>query len=194
MPTKIFLIRHGLTQWNLEKRYISFTDLNLIEEGIIQAKKVKARLERERVEKAYCSDSLRASNFSEIVFERKIIEKRPELREMNFGIFEGLRYGEIMKKYPVIYRDWLKDPLNTDIPEGEGLREFKKRILASFSKIISENRNKNLGIVTHAGPIRIIITDILKTKNFWEVKIDLASIHLIESNDQENKWVKLFLF
>jgi broad specificity phosphatase PhoE len=191
MPTRIFLIRHGLTQWNLEKRYISFTDLDLIEEGRIQAKKVKMRLAAEGIYKVYSSDSLRSFHFAKIIFDENIIEKRPELREMRFGVFEGLRYAEIMKEYPLIYRSWLRDPASTVIPEGEGLTEFQKRILAFFAKIICENKNKTLGLVTHAGPIRVIVNNILKVENFWQIKIDLASIHLIESDRQQNRIICL---
>jgi broad specificity phosphatase PhoE len=180
MPTRLILIRHGQTEWNLKKRYVSFTDIDLDTKGRDEAKCLRQKLSNEKIYKVYVSDSKRAINFAKIAFRGFIIEKISDFREMNFGIFEGMTYREIMKKYPKIYNRWLNNPFNTVIPKAESLSNFKKRILKIFKKIVSVNRNRTLAIVTHAGPIRIIINDILKSRNIWDITPDLASINIIE--------------
>lgn len=180
MPTKLILIRHGETNWNLQKRYSSDVDIDLNKKGIEQAKRLRQKLTKEKIHKVYSSDNKRTLNFAKVAFRGFPIEKSPKLREINFGIFEGMNHAEIMKKYPEIYNNWLNNPFDTVIPGSESLNNFRKRIIKIFKEIIFHNRNKISAIVTHAGPIRIIVSDILKSKNFWEITSAIASITIIE--------------
>jgi broad specificity phosphatase PhoE len=99
---------------------------------------------------------------------------------MNFGIFEGLNYKQIMKKYPRLYTSWLNDPFGITIPKGDGFYELRNRIRRFIRKIISVNKNKTVAIVTHSGPIRIIISEILKLKDIWKINVGLASLNIVE--------------
>lgn len=179
METSIVLIRHGQTDWNLKKKYLSFTDVDINERGKIQAKKLSNIFDKRRIRRVYSSDSKRAINFARLAFEGIKIIKVPAFREMNFGIFEGLNHKQIMKKYPEIYKSWLKDPFKTVIPGAEKMSSFKKRVLKALNKIASANKNKSAIIVTHGGPIKIIAGHILKTRNIWDIKCDLASVSFI---------------
>lgn len=185
--TKLILMRHGQTDWSIKKRYCSFTDIDINDEGKKQAERLCCKLHKEKIHRVYSSDAKRALNFARIVFKGLPVEKIPELREMNFGIFEGLTYQEIMEKYPEIYTKWLSNPFNTIIPKGEGVNELEKKIKRFLRKIISLNINKTIAIVTHAGPIKIIINSILKPKNIWEIKTDLASLSIIEFDKKKAK-------
>ena len=182
MCAKLFLIRHGETDWNYQRRYCSFTDLDLNEKGKNQARQVHKILNKEVIHKVYTSDRKRTCEFAGIVFKGLPIEKLPDLREIKFGIFEGLTYQEIMKAYPKIYRGWLDDPLNLAIPEGESLNNLAERVRKTLARILSHNRNRTVAIVTHAGPIRVILCDTLNLdlKEIWQIEPDLASISIIE--------------
>lgn len=170
MPTRIILIRHGETRWNLEKRYMGLKDIGLNDKGIKQAKKLKVRLIKEKISRVYSSDRKRAFKFAKIIFPALPIEKKAALREMNFGGFEGLTYKENMKKYPKLYSNWLNNPSSTTIPGGDSLYDFRKRIKRFLKKIISLNKNKTIALVTHGGPIRIIISE----------DVPPASVNIIE--------------
>lgn len=180
MPTKLILIRHGQTDWNLKKRYLSLTDIDLNEEGLRQAAKLRRRLRKENIHKVYSSDARRTLHFAGIAFKGIPIEEAPELREINFGVFEGLTYRKIMEKYPEIYTRWLDKPFGVVIPKGESLSDFRKRVKKALAKIISLNTDKTLAILTHAGPIKIILSDILKLKDIWKINVDLASLNVIK--------------
>lgn len=180
MPTRLILIRHGATDWNLEKRYIGFKDTGLNDKGIKQAKKLTLKLNKEKVSKVYSSDSKRTLEFAKIIFRGFPIKKEPKLREMNFGVFEGLTYKELMKKYPKLYTSWLNDPFGIVIPGGDSLCDFRNRLKRFLKKIISVDKNRTIAIITHAGPIKIIINEILKTENIWKINVGLASISIIE--------------
>lgn len=189
MLTKITLIRHGQTRWNNKKRYLGCTDIDLDAIGKKQAIKTKKKLENEEFNTIYSSDLKRAYHFAEIIFKKQVIHKTPDLRELNFGIFEGKTHEEIMSTHGLIYNQWLNNPFKIQIPDGEGLREFKTRITKVFEKIISGHKGESIGIVTHAGPIRIILNDIMKKQDVWEPLPKLASIHMIEHDGNKTKIV-----
>jgi broad specificity phosphatase PhoE len=175
VPTRLILIRHGETDYSLEKRYCSFTDVALNDKGIEQAESLCQKLASEKIDRIYSSDSKRTKEFAKIVFNNRPLEVVSELKEMNFGIFEGLTHEEIMERYAEIYKKWLGDPFKTAIPKGDTLIDFKERIEKILKRIVSLNKDKTLAIVTHAGPIKIIIGNIRKSKNIWDINPELGS-------------------
>ncbi len=179
MGTRIILIRHGQTVFNLKKIYCSFTDAGLDRCGLKQAEGLRTRLAKENIHRVYSSDLKRAFEFAGIIFKGLTIEKSAQLREIDFGIFEGLTHSQLLKKYPELYRAWLNDPFNRVIPNGERFYDFRDRVKKFLKKVIAANKNKTVALVTHAGPIKIILSDILKTKNIWEINVEPASINII---------------
>ncbi|PIQ89873.1 MAG: hypothetical protein COV72_00840 [Candidatus Omnitrophica bacterium CG11_big_fil_rev_8_21_14_0_20_42_13] len=180
MITRLILIRHGQTEWNLNKRYCGHTDIGLNLKGRRQAKKLRGRLKGERVDKIYTSDLKRAVESAMILFPRGKIQKKAGLREIHFGIFEGMTHKQILKNLGAPYKKWLKDPYKNHAPGGEKLSEFKKRVVKAFQNIVCSNLNKNIAVVCHGGVISVFITHILKRKNFWEHIPKSASVSVIE--------------
>ena len=187
MSTRIILIRHGETDYSSGKRYCGITDADLNDKGITQAQRLCQRLDREKIDKVYSSDSKRAFNFARIIFKDLSIESLPGLREINFGIFEGLGHEEILEKHPDVYAEWLKKPFDSAIPEGDSLVNFKKRVEGLFREIVSLNKGKTAAMVTHGGPIRIIIGSILDSKNIWDKMPGLASLSIVEFKNDTGK-------
>lgn len=191
MPTKLILIRHGITEYNLKKRYSGFTDIGLSQKGKTQARKLHQRLKKEKIDKIYSSNRKRAINSSRIIFRGRKIRRLSDLRELHFGVFEGLTYGEIMKEYPRIYKKWLKDPFSICIPSGEDLNDFRKRVVMALKKILFQNLGKTVAIVSHGGVISIFINEILKVKKFWKFIPKPGSISIVEAKKGKLK-VNLF--
>ena len=105
---------------------------------------------------------------------------------MNFGIFEGLTHQEITKRFSKIYNDWIEKPFTATIPKGESLKNFQKRVLSILKFIISENRGHTVAVITHGGPIKIFLNDILKKdpKEFWMMKQESAAFNIIDYIDE----------
>jgi alpha-ribazole phosphatase len=183
------LVRHGETDWNRQKIYSGSKDIDLNSTGRRQAQKLKQRLKQEKFEKIYSSDLKRARNFSLLALKKDIPEELPELREINFGSFEGFSYKDLMTRYPEIYKNWLNNPLATKIPNGESLIDFSQRVKKALNKILQANSKGLIAVFTHSGPIRIILSDILKIelKDIWELKQNNASISIIEFQDGKGK-------
>lgn len=182
MITKIFLIRHGETDWNKQRRYCGHSDIPLNKKGMRQAKKISRRIKHEKFDTIYSSTAIRAIQTANLATGNKPLRKIAKIREMNFGIFEGLTHQQLLEKYPKIYQTWLNDPVNTKIPQGESAKQFANRIKNTLGEIITKNKGNTIAIFAHAGSIRIIIADILKLslKNIWKIKQDSACINIIE--------------
>lgn len=191
MGTKIFLIRHGQTDGNARRQYCGLLDMELNAQGCGQVEKLALRLEKEAIHKIYASDRKRAVQSARIIFQGRRINRIPELKEINFGIFEGKSHQEILESEPGIYEQWLSDPYNTVVPEGEGLMDFQARVMRALDKIILANLNKTTAVVCHGGTISIILSRINGSKNFWELIPKSASLNIIE---YVNNQAKIALF
>lgn len=183
MDIRIILIRHAETSWNRQKRYCGLNDISLSRAGIKQANELRNRLKKISIHKIFSSDMKRSLQTAKILFGKRGIKKIPGLQEMNFGVFEGLTYKQIIKKYPYEYKRWLDNPYKFSVPEGENLKTFKKRIRAAFKKIIASNKNKTIAVVSHGGAISIFINGLLKANDFWAHIPKNATFSVIEYNN-----------
>lgn len=191
MATKLIFIRHGQTEWNLKKKYAGSTDIPLNQKGKAQARKLKKRLSSQTVDKIYVSNKKRALETAKIIFSKCKIERIADLREIHFGVFEGLTYQQVMQKHPLVLKKWLKDPFNTTIPKGENLKDFKQRVVKAICKIIVANQGKTVAVVCHGGSISIFLNHILKSKEFWKQIPSSASISVVEEKKGKTK-IKVF--
>lgn len=187
MATRLFLIRHGSTDWNVKQRYCGFVDIALNNKGIAQARRLKKRLQDETVHKVYASDRKRAIQTAAIVFKGCPIEKVADLREMHFGIFEGLTYKQIMKKFPDTYKKWISNPFKIVIPRGENLDILKKRVVKAFRRIILRHPNQTIAVVCHGGAISAFINHVLNSRDFWRHIPLSASLSILELHNKKFK-------
>jgi len=169
-----------MTDWNRQKRYCGRKDIELSSQGKRQARKLRKKLKGARFDVIYTSDRKRAITTARIIFGSARIIRIKDLREMNFGTLEGLTHKEAAKKWPVIYRKWLKAPFKNSIPNAERLNSFQKRVNTAMKRIIRFNRGKTIAIVCHGGTISMFIAGILKKKDFWGYIPAAASINIVE--------------
>lgn len=179
---KLILIRHGDTDYTLNKRYCGQRNTPLNKRGIAQAKRLRKKLKGLRIDKVYSSDLKRAYQTAEIVFKGKRIVKRRGLREIDFGRFCGLSFQESTKLYPAVYNLWMNNPIDAKIPEGESVKTFAKRVLKTFKKIFKQNRKKVVAIVSHGGPIRVMLLYLLGLgfDKFWEIDVGVTHVKTVE--------------
>lgn len=155
---EIYICRHGKTNWNIEKRKQGHKDIPLSKEGIIQAKKM-ADVLCNMNGIVYSSPLMRAYKTAEIIFPNKKIHTDNRIKEISFGILEGLTEKEILNKYGNIYNDFCKKPFEIKIPNGETYIDVYKRVNSFIDEIYNEE--KNIFIVAHEDVNKIIITKLL---------------------------------
>lgn len=198
---RLILIRHGKTCDNLKRRYSGIKDIGLTRAGRQEAKKIKEKIKGLKVDRVFCSDLKRSWQTAEIIFSNRTckIIKNPHLREINFGKWEGLTYIQIVRRYPSTCKRWLKDPFSVNIPKGQKLSHFVRKIKNELKKIVDRNTDKTVALITHSGVIRVILNTIrgIKKKDFWQLKINPCSVYIIEYKKQlrprvyRKKWVNL---
>ena len=144
---KIYLLRHGMTAYNAQKRYLGRSDVPLSPAG--ERTLCPGSLAPQQV---YVSPMRRAVRTAEILFPEARQIEVPDLREMDFGIFEGKNYEE-MAALPA-YREWVEGGCQGKIPEGESKEAFCRRTNDAFCLLA--NRAAAAGedvlvIVAHGG-------------------------------------------
>lgn len=155
---KLFLVRHGETVWNSERRYIGRTNLTLSTKGIEQAKSLARRFAREDVEAIFTSPLKRSLETARIIGREVSLEPVVinELIEVDFGKWEGLTYEEIKEKFGEIIDRWLFSPSKVEIPSGESWEEVMRRA-KEFLRQVSERPEKTGLAITHGGIIKTIV-------------------------------------
>ncbi len=184
MATKIIFVRHGLTPWNYIHRYQGHTDVALSDDGINQALALKKRFMKNQLEAIYSSDLIRAVKTAEIINEAHQLPLQiiPELREMNFGVWEGLIFTEIAEKYPELSQKWLHDPHLVQLPKGECIAMVQARGMQAIKQIIPHHPNGQVIIVSHGILIASVICGLLGrplTSNLIEYKQENTAVSIL---------------
>lgn len=150
----ILLIRHALTKGNQEKLYIGRTDQPLCPEGLEQARNLALTLAP--VDMVFSSPMLRCLQTAAILFPQQDIEVIDDLRECDFGIFEGKSASELADD--LAYREWLNSGCTAPIPGGEDVSAFKNRTCKAFLEVTTDLPENTLtAFVVHGGSIMSIM-------------------------------------
>jgi alpha-ribazole phosphatase len=186
--TKIFFIRHGETVWNKELKYQGHTDILLSDVGLRQAKLVADRLAGEKIDAVYASDLRRAFITAENIAARHNLPVTavPELREIQFGEWEGLTYEGINQRWPNEYDQLFHRTDEVRIPGGETFRELKERAAGAVAGLVARHPGETIAVVSHGGTIRTIICAALNIhlNHVWDIRQDNTAVNVIEYYDR----------
>lgn len=237
MVTKLYLIRHGETEGGQLNRYKGHIDVPLSEKGIKQMERLSKyivqnrsksfkmvqsssnlnnleplnNIEQLKLTAIYCSDLSRALKSAEIIAKphklRPIV--MPELRERNFGIWEGMTFNEIKEKYSQEFDAWVSNPLKFSPMQGESTIEVRDRVLTALNKILnhsnivqsssrvvqhssklnnieqSSTTLNNIVVVSHGGVNRVILCHFLEIpfENIFRIEQDFGALNILEFHD-----------
>ncbi len=191
MGTTLILIRHGETHHNRDKRYQGHQDTSLTREGKRQTREIALRLRDEPLDAIYSSDLKRTKYMAEIInsYHSLKINILPELREIDFGDWEGKTHDEIQGEWRGLLDEWEREPSKIKIPRGESIKDLAERVRFTIKKIISNHPDQRIAIVTHGGPIRIILMDALGlgTDDWWKMITSNGGISIIEYQSKKAK-------
>lgn len=168
---EILLMRHGKTAGNIARRYVGVTDEPLCEEGISLARSSGICTETAHV---YTSPLKRALETARIKFPNAKLTIVDDLREMDFGDFEGCSAAELERDDA--YVKWLDSNCTLRCPNGEGINDFSDRVCQAFDGIVLESLkrgDKRLVVVSHGGTIMAILSRYGKPKRqYYEWYVD----------------------
>ena len=177
---KLFLTRHGQTDWNIAGRYQGQSDTPLNETGLRQAEQIAKRLSSETIHTIYSSDLSRAANTAQTIadFHSLEVKKDSRWRELSFGDWEGLTYQEMSARSPNLFEAWMKDPLTISTPNGETLAQLAERVKAAFDEIKEEHADQTVLVVAHSGSLQSLLAVALGVdlNRYWQFRISQASL------------------
>jgi probable phosphoglycerate mutase len=151
--TRVIIVRHGQTQWNIKLIRQGHLDSPLTERGIAQAKALGERLAQETFAALYSSDLGRALHTAQMIAAatgHEIITNE-RLRERHLGIFQGLNGNEIQEKYPEEYRMHRTFRSTYVIPGGESVEQQVARNVECLNEIAVKHLGETIVVVTHGG-------------------------------------------
>jgi probable phosphoglycerate mutase len=157
--TRLCLVRHGETPWNIERRLQGHRDIDLNNAGRHQAQAAALWLLREPVDAVYSSDLLRAWHTAERLAVALGLERKPmpALRERRYGMFEGLTHVEAGLRFPDAFaRHEARDPDFTPPGDGESLVNFYLRVTAALQGIAARHPGETVVAVTHGGVLDMV--------------------------------------
>ncbi|NQS71862.1 MAG: histidine phosphatase family protein [Desulfobulbaceae bacterium] len=182
--TRLYLIRHGETEENRNGILVGSTDVPLNDTGRYQSLTLADALQELHIDAIFASPLQRAVETAILAFgkDARIITDS-SLREFHFGQWEGLHFTEISKRYPELWKTWIHDWENTDIPEAEAFSAFTKRVLDFCTEILRNHAGKNLALVSHGGCIRALLGQYFSGSagaGYWKFKVENATLSEVE--------------
>ncbi|MBQ8825049.1 MAG: histidine phosphatase family protein [Ruminococcus sp.] len=168
----ICLIRHSITEGNLQHRYIGKkTDIPLCPEGIALAKEQALKVKKFNPDMLFVSPMIRCRETASILFPDKLQIIINELEECDFGDFEGKNFLELTNIKA--YQDWIDSNGTLPFPNGESQYNFKQRCCKAIESIFEKYQFESAAIVAHGGTLMSILSEYEESnKSYfsWNIK------------------------
>jgi probable phosphoglycerate mutase len=151
--TRLVIVRHGETAWNLDTRIQGHTDIPLNERGLWQARQAGLALRDEGIDAIYSSDLRRAADTAEAIARAcgLSVQLDAGLRERHFGRFEGLTHDEISAQWPEEARRWRQRDPDYGPEGGEVLTHFYERAVGTARRLALAHPGQTVALVAHGG-------------------------------------------
>jgi len=158
IATRICIIRHGETDWNVEKRIQGHTDIPLNENGRAQAMAMAFNAAHQRFQAIYSSDLARAQETAWVLAQREGLEVKllPQLRERHFGVFQGITAAQGAELHPAAYAYYVARDLEYDFETGESLRGFAERVSEGIDWLLRHHSGQTIAAVSHSGVLDVV--------------------------------------
>ena len=181
--TRFVLLRHGQAEGNRELRYLGATDAPLTEIGREQARRLAAAVRPFGLAAIYSSPLTRARDTAHALADECGLPftLRDDLREMDFGAWEGHTRAAVLAEYPNLLAAW---EVNAEVapPEGESLTAVSVRVVACADTLSALHPGQTVALVSHVGPIKAFVCAALTlppagAQRMW---LDPASICVVD--------------
>lgn len=198
-PATFVLLRHGETPLTPQKRFSGSggSDPSLSPVGREQAEKVAASLARRgTVEAIVASPLARTRETAGIVAARLGLEVAVDegLRETDFGVWEGLTFGEVRERYPDDLDAWLASPDAEPTGGGESFAAIGARIAATRDKLVAAHAGRTVLLVSHVTPIKTFLRLALGAppESLFRMELSAASLSAVAYYADGGASVRLF--
>lgn len=161
--TRFCLIRHGETDWNLEKRLQGQIDIDLNAMGEAQVLALRSSLSGQHFDAVYSSDLQRAWRTAQMALGKEndsptspVVYPAASLRERHYGIYQGLTATECAARYPQAHHFHQARNIDYDYETGESLRVFSARVMTGLAELAAKHPAGCVLVFTHGGVLDIV--------------------------------------
>lgn len=159
-PTRIFLLRHGVVAPEARDHFNGLTDAPLDhQEGIAQIARVADYLTGVELDALYSSPLTRCQDTAGVLADKFSLTNQvvADLHEMNFGVLEGLNFGQVRESYPEQMAAWFQDLANFRIEGAETMAEVQERAWTALTGLTQDNPAANVAVAAHGAVNRLLI-------------------------------------
>lgn len=190
MKTTLYIVRHGETLWNSEKKMQGWNDSPLTELGIKQATWLGERLKEVKFDNIYSSPTGRSFKTAALVNKNRSISVTLDecLREINLGSWEGKSIEEIERENPEQLNNFWKAPHLYVPVSGESFKDVQDRVIGGLKSIIEANEGKTILLVTHTVALKTIMCyfENRSLEKFWDPPyIHQTSLSVVEIDGEK---------
>jgi probable phosphoglycerate mutase len=156
--TRLIVVRHGETAWNVDTRIQGHLDIPLNATGLWQARQLGDALAGETISAIYTSDLLRARKTAQAVADATgaALVDEPGLRERAFGSFQGRTFAEVETEHPEQARRWRQRDPDYAPDGGESLRVLRERVVDTTHRLAARHPGELVLLVTHGGVLDVL--------------------------------------
>ena len=173
------MIRHGETDWNIERRYQGSADTPLNTTGREQAQKLSAHLDSSVYDAIYSSDMVRVQETARLALADSSlhVELDERLRELSFGKFEGLTYDEIQEQFPDELAQWEANR-DDNTHGGERLSAVIARARDFLDDTHTHHEGQRLLVFGHGGILGMLLAMALGAppEKWWQFRLENTSV------------------
>mgnify|MGYP000879211943 FL=1 len=193
MDTHLYLVRHGMTNWNELGKYQGHQDLPLSALGKEQARKTAGRLQEIGMVAVYSSDLSRAMDTAGFIAETHGLPTIPleEFREIDVGLWEGKSFEEIRLRRSELLDNWLLDTVNNPIPGAESYAHLRDRVIPKVIELVKVHKGSSLCIVSHSGPLKLILCHALGIEPDGRRRFQLANAAVSAITYSDNTHIRV---
>lgn len=182
-PTTTLLLRHGETPYSGERRFAGIGDIPLTDTGLVQARAAGEALAGRGIDAIVTSPLKRTRQTAQEIAQALGVEVRVEddLRETDFGDWEGYTFAEVRERWPAELDAWLADP-SAAPPYGESFAATLKRVSTARDKLLVRFRKQTILVVSHVTPIKMLVRLALDAPHsaLYRMHLDVASLSVVD--------------
>ncbi|GEP34269.1 bifunctional RNase H/acid phosphatase [Nocardioides szechwanensis] len=186
-PTTLVLVRHGVTAHTVDKRFsggLASSNPGLSDDGRAQVRATAEWLApiAERVEAVIASPVRRTRESAEIVAEvlGRPLTEEPGFAEMEFGVWDGMTFGEVAKAHPEGLDAWLGS-LDVAPEGGESFRVVEERVLEGLQRVLDAHAGRTVVVVSHVTPIKTLVAHAVNAPldSVFRMELSPASVTVV---------------
>ncbi len=189
---KLIIVRAGLTAWQEQDRIQGTIPLPLCEAGKNALNDIAVSLQQEKPDCLYSSGNESSAATADYLSQRCGLPGSHVIsgfKEMNFGIWQGLRISDVKTRYKSAYKQWSKDPVSVCPPQGEILADVFDRVERSLKTLENESKDKTVILVAAnivSAVARCLLTE-TPLDNFWSIANCESSMQMFDFGMDRSK-------